>query len=137
MKAMRWIVLALVSIVVLEPQARPADDTKPEEVALKDLLKDKEKWHGKLVKVKGVVKDESFRKPKSGGCAFYLKADGEVLNVYAPSTVYDLKNGDEVVVTGTFYLKDKEGGSPTKMSDELYLPMTNKYHDVEKTKKEK
>ena len=95
--------LPVVAVLVTFSPA-PADTGKgdgPADITLQRLMEDTAfTLKDTLVRVEGKVKKGSYRDQKDGGCVFELEDGKHTIRVNCYDDKYDLKDGDEVVVTG-------------------------------------
>jgi hypothetical protein len=99
-------VAAFLMFFLLPPGFLLAEEKKTEtpKVTVKDLKKDPEKYHGKVVQIEGTLESDPTESLRTQVQRHYLRlveADGLIITSYLGQP--DVVKGDRVLITGTFW----------------------------------
>lgn len=98
---------AIIPLTILLLAAAPPASSEPEDTTAARLWKDAKAYHGKLVRVEGVVEHANEQEPREGYPRRYdLTLEGGIdLTIHGEGKLPAAK-GDRVRVTGTFTYKE-------------------------------
>lgn len=105
---LRSLLLILMLILACGLMSQDEGEKKPKAIptTIAAVLKEPEKFHKKLVKVSGkVVKFKTkVSKRKNPYTVFSLRDNEDTIQVYSEGHLQNLADGDQVTITGRFYM---------------------------------
>lgn len=108
-----FLVLLLILACGLMAQDEGEKKSKATPATIAAILKEPEKFHKKLVRVAGKV--VSFKtkisQRKNPYTVFTLQDDEDTIHVYSEGHLQNLTDGDQVTITGRFYMTRVVGSS--------------------------
>lgn len=126
-------ILLLILACGLMAQEDGEKKSKATPATIADILKEPEKFHKKLVKVSGKI--VSFKtkvsQKKNPYTVFTLRDDEDTIHIYSEGHLQNLADGDQVTLTGRFYMTRVVGSS--KFDNEIDVS-PKEGGKVEKTK---
>lgn len=128
-----FLILLLILACGLMAQEDGEKKSKATPATIADILKEPEKFHKKLVKVSGKI--VSFKtkvsQKKNPYTVFTLRDDEDTMHIYSEGHLQNLADGDQVTLTGRFYMTRVVGSS--KFDNEIDVS-PKEGGKVEKTK---
>lgn len=128
-----FLILLLILACGLMAQEDGEKKSKATPATIADILKEPEKFHKKLVKVSGKI--VSFKtkvsQKKNPYTVFTLRDDEDTIHIYSEGHLQNLADGDQVTLTGRFYMTRVVGSS--KFDNEIDVS-PKEGGKVEKTK---
>jgi hypothetical protein len=108
-----FLILMLILACGLMAQEEGEKKSKATPTTIAAVLKEPEKFHKKLVKVSGKV--VSFKtkvsQKKNPYTVFTLRDDEDTIHIYSEGHLQNLADGDQVTITGRFYMTRVVGSS--------------------------
>lgn len=128
-----FLILLLILACGLMAQEDGEKKSKATPATIAGILKEPEKFHKKLVKVSGKV--VSFKtkvsQKKNPYTVFTLRDDEDTIHIYSEGHLQNLADGDQVTLTGRFYMTRVVGSS--KFDNEIDIS-PKEGGKIEKTK---